>query len=93
MFDSLLFTGLSVGKFRVWARKNYGFVHGHADHPRSARQCRCFGLRRKEGQRGNDRRGQDRGHAQEGAAWRADRVDREGGRGLGAHGPEVREDG
>ena len=45
------------------------------------------------GQRGNDRRGQDRGHAQEGAAWRADRVDREGGRRVGAHCEEVRQDG
>ncbi len=41
----------------------------------------------------NDRRGQDRGYTQEGQGWRADRGNREGGRGLGAHGPEVREDG
>lgn len=45
------------------------------------------------GPEGNDRRGQDRGHAREGQGWRADRGDREGGRRLGADGQEVREDG
>jgi hypothetical protein len=69
------------------------FEHGHADHPAIGPTCRCFGLRREEGQRGNDRRGQDRGYTQEGAAWRADRVDREGGRRVGTHCEEVRQDG
>lgn len=52
MFDSLLFAGLSIGKIRAWARKNYGFGHGHADHPAIGPTCRCLGLRREEGKRG-----------------------------------------
>jgi hypothetical protein len=51
VFDSVLFAGLSVGTFRVWARKPCWFVHGHAGHPAIGPACRCFGLRREEGKR------------------------------------------
>ena len=40
----------------------------------------------------NGRRGQDRGYTQEGKGRRADRVDREGGRRVGADGQEARRD-
>jgi hypothetical protein len=69
VFDSVLFAGLGVGKFRVRARKNYRFVHGHADHPAIGPACRCLGLRREEGQRGTvgvDRTGDMRGRARRG---------------------------
>ena len=46
VFDSLGVAGLSIERFRVRARKTFGYEHGHVDHPRPARQCRCFGLRR-----------------------------------------------
>lgn len=51
VFDSVLFAGLSVGTFRVWARKPRWFVHEHAGHPAIGPACRCFGLRREEGKR------------------------------------------
>lgn len=52
VFDSLELADLSIEKFRVWARKTCGFVHGHADHPAIGPTCRCFGLRREGGPEG-----------------------------------------